>query len=123
MSTISRRTFVHAAAASLGPFAILTRRAKGAEFSYKFGTNQPLHHPLHVRASEMLPQILEETGRRLASRLCPTKQVRCERDMLRALRRGALERFWPSGINVLTTRNKVTSLYGAAFAFPNYDVM
>ena len=123
MSTISRRTFVHAAAASVGTFAILTGRAKGAEFSYKFGNNQPVNHPMNVRANEMLPKILEESGGRLEVRVFPNNQLGADPDMLQQLRRGALEMFALSGINVLSTMNKVTSLYGVAFAFPNYDVM
>src|SRR5215468_7326642 len=123
MSTISRRTFVHAAAASVGTFAILTGRAKGAEVSYKFGNNQPVNHPMNVRANEMLPKILEESGGRLEVRVFPNNQLGADPDMLQQLRRGALEMFALSGINVLSTMNKVTSLYGVAFAFPNYDVM
>jgi len=123
MSTISRRTFVHAAAASVGTFAILTGRSKGAEFSYKFGNNQPVNHPMNVRANEMLPKILEESGGRLEVRVFPNNQLGADPDMLQQLRRGALEMFALSGINVLSTMNKVTSLYGVAFAFPNYDVM
>jgi TRAP-type transport system periplasmic protein len=123
MSTISRRTFVHGAAASVGTFAILTDRAKGAEFVYKFANNQPVNHPMNVRATEMLPKILEESGGRLEVRVFPNNQLGADPDMLQQLRRGALEIFALSGINVLSTMNKVTSLYGVAFAFPNYDVM
>jgi len=123
MSNISRRTFGKTAAASIGTFAILTGRAKGAEFSYKFGNNQPINHPMNVRATEMLPKILEESGGRLEVRVFPNNQLGADPDMLQQLRRGALELFALSGTNVLSTMNKVTSLYGVAFAFPNYDVM
>jgi TRAP-type transport system periplasmic protein len=123
MSNISRRTFGKTAAASIGTFAILTGRAKGAEFSYKFGNNQPINHPMNVRATEVLPKILEESGGRLEVRVFPNNQLGADPDMLQQLRRGALELFALSGTNVLSTMNKVTSLYGVAFAFPNYDVM
>ena len=123
MSNISRRTFGKTAAASIGTFAILTGRAKGAEFSYKFGNNQPINHPMNVRATEMLPKILEESGGRLEVSVFPNNQLGADPDMLQQLRRGALELFALSGTNVLSTMNKVTSLYGVAFAFPNYDVM
>jgi hypothetical protein len=47
-----------AAAASIGTFGILTDRAKGAEFTYKFANNQPVNHPMNVRSNEMAPKIL-----------------------------------------------------------------
>src|SRR3954453_19742794 len=123
MSTLSRRTFVQTTAASVGTVAILTDRAKGAEFTYKFANNQPVNHPMNVRANEMLPKILEESGGRLEGRVFPNNQLGADTDMGEQLRRGTLEIFALSGINVLSTMNKVTSLYGVAFAFPNYDVM
>jgi TRAP-type transport system periplasmic protein len=126
MSTISRRNFVKAGAAataSIGTFNILTERAKAAEFTYKFANNQPVNHPMNVRSNEMLPKILEESGGRLELRVFPNNQLGADPDMLSQVRSGALEIFALSGINVLSTMNKLTSLYGVAFAFPNYDVM
>src|SRR3954453_732145 len=118
MSTLSRRTFVQTTAASVGTVAILTERARGAEFVYKFANNQPVNHPMNVRANEMLPKILEESGGRLEVRVFPNNQLGADPDMLQQLRRGALEIFALSGINVLSTMDKRTSLYGVAFAFP-----
>lgn len=123
MSATSRRTFVQTAAASVGTFAILTGRARGAEFVYKFANNQPVSHPMNVRAAEMLPRILEQSGGRLEVQLFPNSQLGADPDMLQQLRRGALEIFALSGINVLSTLDKRTSLYGVAFAFPDYDTM
>src|SRR5690348_16769052 len=82
MSKLSRPTFMHAATASIGTFAILTGRAKGAEFVYKFANNQPVNHPMNVRATEMLPKILEESGGRLEVRLFPNNQLGADTDML-----------------------------------------
>jgi tripartite ATP-independent transporter DctP family solute receptor len=78
---------------------------------------------MNVRANEMLPKILEESGGRLELRVFPNNQLGADPDMLSQVRSGALEIFALSGINVLSTMNKLTSLYGVAFAFPNYDVM
>ena len=126
MSKISRRKFMHTAAAataSIGTFGILTDRAKGAEFIYKFANNQPVNHPMNVRSNEMAPKIPEESGGRLEVRVFPNNQLGADTDTLSQLRSGALEIFALSGINVLSMMNKVTSLYGVAFAFPNYAVM
>jgi TRAP-type transport system periplasmic protein len=126
MSKISRRNFVKAGAAAtaaVGTFGILTERAKGAEFVYKFANNQPVNHPMNVRLNEMMPKVLEESNGKLEIRVFPNNQLGADTDMLSQLRSGALEIFALSGINVLSTMNKVTSLYGVAFAFPNYDVM
>src|SRR3954451_16480642 len=68
MSTISRRTFVHGAAASVGTFAILTDRAKGAEVDCNFRHDCQPTHQMNVRANEMLPKTLEESGGRLEVR-------------------------------------------------------
>jgi len=124
VSKISRRKFVRtAAAASIGTFGILTDRAKGAEFTYKFANNQPVNLPMNVRSNEMAPKIPEESGGRLEVRVFPNNQLGADTDMLSQLRSGALEIFALSGINVLSMMNNVTSLYGVAFAFPNYAVM
>src|SRR5215212_383412 len=88
MSKISRRTFVHTAAASIGTFGILTDRAKGAEFSYKFANNQPVTHPMNVRAKEATAKILEESGGRLEVTVFPNNQLGADTDMLQQLRRG-----------------------------------
>lgn len=122
MATISRRTFVHAAAgaASVGTFGILTRRASAAEFVYKFGNNLPASHPMNIRMQEAIPKILEESNGKVEIRLFPNNQLGGDTDMLAQLRSGGLEMFTLSG-NILSTLSKPTSLYGIAFAFSDYD--
>src|ERR1700745_2469205 len=108
MSKISRRKFAHtaaAAAASVGTFGIFTDRAKGGQIVFKFANNQPVNHPMNVRANEMLPKILEESGGRLEVRVFPNNQLGADTDMLSQLRSGALEIFALSGINVLSMMN------------------
>lgn len=123
MSQSSRRALLQTAGVGIGTFAILTHQAKAAEFSYKFGNNQPANHPLNIRSNEAAAKIAEDSGGRLELRVFPNNQLGADTDMLAQLRSGALEMFAISGINVLSALNKVTSLYGVAFAFPDYDVM
>jgi TRAP-type transport system periplasmic protein len=120
MSHISRRRFVGAAAAaSIGSFAILTRRASAAEFVYKYANDVPATHPMTLRMQEAAAKILEETQGRLEIRVFPNNQLGGDTDMLAQLRSGGLEMFTLSG-NILSTLSKPTSLYGVAYAFPDY---
>ena len=47
MSRITRRRFVGASAAAIG-VATLPRRARAAEFTYKYANNTPVDHPMNV---------------------------------------------------------------------------
>jgi TRAP-type C4-dicarboxylate transport system substrate-binding protein len=122
MPTMTRRgaTRAGAAAAMLGTFGILSERARGAEFVYKFGNDVPATHPMNIRAQEAAQRILEESGGQLELRVFPNNQLGGDTDMLAQLRSGALETLSLSG-NILSSVVKVSSLYGIAFAFTGYD--
>ena len=104
MSNISRRTFVHTAAASIGTFGILTGRAKGAEFTYKFANNQPVTHPMNVRANRGDGEDPGGVRRPSRGERIPEQPARRRhRHALSSSAAGALEIFALSGINVLST--------------------
>ena len=122
MLRIGRREFIRGVTATtISTLGIPARRANAAaEFVFKVGTDIPATHPINVRLSEAIPKILEESNGKLEVRLFPNNQLGGDTDMLSQLRSGALEMFLLSG-NILSTLVKPTSLFGVAYAFPDYD--
>ena len=119
MSELTRRALLGAtAAAPLLAFGV--RRARAAEFSYKFANNLPATHPLNVRATEAAARILEATKGRLEIKVFPSNQLGSDTDVLAQLRSGAVEFFTLSGL-ILSTLVPVASINGIGFAFKSYD--
>jgi tripartite ATP-independent transporter DctP family solute receptor len=119
MPSLSRRNLALGAAA-LPLFAIRSRPADAAEFSYKLGDNVPAIHPLTLRAQEAADRIREASGGRLEIRVFPNNQLGSDTDMLGQLRSGALELFTLSGL-ILATFVPPASINGVGFAFKDYD--
>jgi tripartite ATP-independent transporter DctP family solute receptor len=124
MAKITRRTFVGAAtaaAASAGVgVALLPRRARAAEFTYKYANNAPVDHPMNVRAREAAAKIKQQSNGRLEIEIFPNNQLGGDTDMLSQVRTGALEFFTLSGL-ILATLVPVASINGIGFAFKDYD--
>src|SRR6202167_493067 len=122
MQQISRRRLMRSAvaAAALGSVAILPRRARAADFTYKFANNNPVDHPMNVRAREAADRIKQESGGRLVIEIFPNNQLGGDTDMLQQLRSGAVEIFMLSGL-ILATLVPVASINGIGFAFKDYD--
>jgi TRAP-type transport system periplasmic protein len=120
MRRSDRRDFLRGATVAAISTLALPRRASAAEFSFKLGTDLPVTHPVNVHLQDALQKILEESAGKLEIKLFPNNQLGGDTDMLSQLRSGALEMFTLSG-NLLSTLVKPTSLYGVAYAFPDYD--
>jgi tripartite ATP-independent transporter DctP family solute receptor len=120
MDVVTRRTLVKASLAAIPLFAIRTRPAAAAEFSYKFASNLPATHPLNVRIGEAAARILEVTGGRIEIRLFPNNQLGSDTDVLSQLRTGAVEFFTLSGL-ILSTLVPPAAINGVGFAFKDYD--
>ena len=118
MPPISRRSLVVGASA-LPLFAISTRPANAAEFTYKFANNLPATHPTNLRANEMVARILEASSGRVEVQVFPNNQLGSDTDMLSQLRSGAIEFFNLSGL-ILSTLVPVASINGIGFAFKDY---
>jgi tripartite ATP-independent transporter DctP family solute receptor len=118
MPRLSRRGLV-AAASILPMFAIRTRPARAAEFSYKFANNLPPTHPLNLRAQEAAQRIAEATHGRVELRIFPASQLGSDTDTLGQLRAGAVEFFTLSGL-ILATLVPAASINGIGFAFKDY---
>ena len=119
MPPITRRSLA-AGAAALPLFAIRSRPADAAEFTYKFANNLPAAHPMNIRANEGVARVLEATGGRVEIKVFPNNQLGSDTDMLSQLRSGAVEFFTLSGL-ILSTLVPPASINGVGFAFKDYD--
>ena len=123
MPTITRRRFVGsaatAAAVSVAAPALLSGRARAAEFSYKYANNLNLSHPMNTRAQEAVAKIMEESKGRLEIAIFPNNQLGGDTDMLSQVRTGAIDFFTLSGL-ILSTLVSIASINGIGFAFKDY---
>jgi TRAP-type transport system periplasmic protein len=124
MPRISRRTLIGtaAAASAVTSFNILTWPADAAEFSYKYGNDQPDTHPLSLHAKAAADRIREETNGRLEIAQFPGNQLGNDTEMLQQLRSGALE-FQKLSPLILGTLVPLASINGIGFAFKDYDTV
>jgi tripartite ATP-independent transporter DctP family solute receptor len=107
------------AAASALPLFAIARRARAAEFSYKYASNLPVSHPLNIRAQEAMTRIKAASDGRLDIGVFPNNQLGSDTDMLSQLRAGGLEFFTLSG-PILATLVPAASISGIGFAFKDY---
>jgi tripartite ATP-independent transporter DctP family solute receptor len=121
MSQISRRSFLGHSAGIVG-LGLLTRRARAAEFTLKFGTNQPDAHPLSIHAEAAIDRIREDSGGRVEIKLFTNSLLGNDQDMLSQLRAGALE-FQLLSPLILATLVPLASINGIGFAFPDYGAV
>lgn len=124
-SGIDRRTFLKAGAsiAAAAPlFAITTRRASAAEFSYKLATGQDPTHPVNIRGQQACDKIREATGGRLDIKLFPANQLGSDTDLLSQVRSGGVE-FFNLASSILATLTPAAGMVNTGFAFPDYDAV
>lgn len=114
MHIITRRT---ALATGLSTFAI--GRARAAEFTYKVGTDVPDAAPINIYARKAADQIRERTNGRLDLVLYPNNQLGGDPAMFSQFRSGALECFFLSGTNSLSTLLPKAAIYGLGFIYKN----
>ncbi|HXP29927.1 MAG TPA: TRAP transporter substrate-binding protein [Stellaceae bacterium] len=122
MRRITRRRLITetAAATALGTVALLPRRARAAEFTYKLANNNPVDHPMNIRLREAVERIKADSKGRLVIDIFPNNQLGGDTDMLQQLRSGALEIFMLSGL-ILAILVPQASINGIGFAFKDYD--
>jgi len=121
MSALPRRALL-AGTAALPLFAIRTRPAEAAEFSYKLANNVPVTHPMAVRQQEAANRIKQATNGRLDIQMFPNNQLGSDTDMLSQLRSGAIDLFTMSGL-ILSTLVPAASINGVGFAFKDYPTV
>ena len=120
MSALPRRTLL--AGAALPLFAIGTRPASAAEFSFKLANNSPLTHPQSIRQQEAADRIKKASNGQVEIQLFPNNQLGSDTDMLSQLRSGAIDFFTLSGL-ILSTLVPAASINGIGFAFKDYDTV
>jgi tripartite ATP-independent transporter DctP family solute receptor len=120
MTRLPRRALL--AGATLPLFAIRSRPARAAEFSFKLANNSPVTHPQSVRQQEAADRIRQASGGRVDIQLFPNNQLGSDTDMLSQLRSGALDFFSLSGL-ILSTLVPAASINGIGFAFKDYDTV
>jgi tripartite ATP-independent transporter DctP family solute receptor len=116
---LASRRVVLAGTAALPLFAVHTRLANAAEFSFKLANNSPVTHPQSVRQQEAATRIKAATGGRVDIQLFPNNQLGSDTDMLSQLRSGAIDFFTLSGL-ILSTLVPAASINGIGFAFKDY---
>jgi tripartite ATP-independent transporter DctP family solute receptor len=125
MGHVTRRSFIirtAGAASSLFAINILTRPADAAEFSYKYGNNVPVTHPINIAAQKAADRIRDESGGRLEIRLFPNNQLGGDTDMLSQVRSGALE-FYTLSALVLSNLVPAAAISGIGFAFADFATL
>lgn len=122
MTHLTRRSVLRTL--SLAPFAgiasALPSLARSAQFTYKYGNNLPVSHPLNVRSKEAADRILEETGGQVDIKIFPNNQLGGDTDMLAQVRSGGIDFFTPSAL-VIATLVPVAAINALGFAFSDYD--
>jgi tripartite ATP-independent transporter DctP family solute receptor len=118
--SISRRNLITGAAALSLPLA--PAFAQKAEFTYKYANNQPVTHPMNIRAKEMADAIRAETKGRVDIQIFPNNQLGSDTDVLSQLRSGGVEFFSLAGL-ILATLVPAASLNCVGFAFNDYDAV
>jgi tripartite ATP-independent transporter DctP family solute receptor len=121
MSITSRRRILATTGAAIvaAPFLRL-RPAHAAEYTYKFGSDMPIGHPLVASVEKACRLVQERTGGRLEIRVFPNNQLGSSTDMLSQLRLGGLEFVTMSGL-ILANAVPLAAINGVAFAFKRME--
>jgi tripartite ATP-independent transporter DctP family solute receptor len=115
-----RATLRTLAAATAAPLlAGVPRFAHAAEFSFKYGHNLPVTHPLHIRAQEAADRIAKESNGRVEIKIFPNNQLGGDTDMLAQVRSGGIDLFTPSAL-VVATLVPHAAINAVGFAFADY---
>ena len=120
MKKLSRKTFATGSAAALASVAFVRSQARAAQFSWKFGVDTPVDHPINTRAVEAFARIRKESGGQLDITSYPNSTLGSDPNMLLQLRQGALEMLAYAG-GILDTVVPVSSIENVAFAFPTRE--
>lgn len=116
---ISRRMIL-ASGAAVPLFAIRTRPAAAAEFTYKLATGQSLSQPINARLEQAVGRIKDASGGRLEIRFFPASQLGSDTDLLTQIRSGGVDFLNIAG-SVVSTVAPVAAITNVGFAFNDYE--
>ena len=118
--TLTRRHLMASAGALALPALSIRPAQAAAEFSFKYGNNLPVSHPMNARANEMAAAINAESKGRIDFQVFPNNQLGNDTDMLSQVRSGALDFFTLSPL-ILGTLVPAAQISGVGFAFKDYS--
>jgi tripartite ATP-independent transporter DctP family solute receptor len=117
--SLTRRQLIASASAAALPTLALRPAQAAAEFTFKYGNNLPVSHPMNARAQEMAAAINAESKGRIDFQVFPNNQLGNDTDMLSQVRSGALDFFTLSPL-ILGTLVPSAQISGVGFAFKDY---
>ena len=118
----TRRALVRGAAVAVPLVAILSDRARAADYTVKLGHSQTAMHPMHVHQHEASKKTLADTGGRLDVQIFPNSQLGSEPDMLSQVRTRALDMVATS-VLYLEPQYPAINLSCLGYVFGNYDTV
>ncbi|MBD5655445.1 MAG: TRAP transporter substrate-binding protein [Candidatus Eremiobacteraeota bacterium] len=121
MTSLSRNSFVRAAAGSAAVFAsigILRFPADAAEFTLKFGCDLAPDHPTNVGARDVATKVRTQTNGRVDIQVFPANQLGNDQQMLSQLRAGAMQ-LMAIGDNILATLVPAAAINNVGFTWSN----
>jgi TRAP-type transport system periplasmic protein len=114
--TLSRRRFTAASASAFATIAVIRAPARAAQFSWKWGHDLAVDHPMNVRGVEAFAAIKAETKGDVEIRAFPNSTLGGDPAMLSQLRSGAIEMLnYPGGF--LDTIVPIAAIENIAYAF------
>ena len=124
MRSITRRSVLRSFSAvpAAGLAGIWPNLAQAAEpeFTFKYGNNLPVTHPLNVRANEAAARVLADSKGRMEIKVFPNNQLGGDTDMQSQVRSGGIEMFTP-GTMVIATLAPISAITAVGFAFSDYE--
>ncbi len=115
----SRKQFVAAALGAYATLGVVRSRAAAADFTYKLGHDQPMTHPIAIRAAEAAQKVKDESGGRLQIDVFPNNQLGNDTAMIQQVRAGALQMLIVAD-GTLSAVVPVTAIENIPFAFASY---
>jgi tripartite ATP-independent transporter DctP family solute receptor len=90
---ITRRSLIGAsmASAAIATTIARPRRARAAEFVWKWGHSMPTTHSVNVRGNEAIERIAKESNGRIEIRMFPDNQLGGDNDMSAQIRNGGID--------------------------------
>lgn len=115
---ITRRRFISTALAGTTALVAMpyVRRARAADFVFKWGCGLPSSHPGIIRGKEAAAKIAEQSKGRLEVQLYPDNQLGGDSDMLGQVRSGGIQMYTP-GATTIAPLVPVVGIINMAFAF------
>lgn len=114
------RRMLLAGVAGASTFAMLKHPLYAAPLTYKLGHDNPVDHPVNIRANEAANRIAKESNGQLTVKVFPNNQLGDDTQMLSQLRTGALE-FLLLGDNILANVVPSANLAALPFVFNGYQ--